>query len=212
VSAIVIDVGARLVRLDGRDIPLAAKAFDLLLLLARSRPNVISHAQLHAALWPRTHVSETSLAALVAQVRKMLGDSPGESEVIRTRHRVGYALVADVVIAGAGSDGVTPVGRVIWHGQTIELPPGASVIGRDRECGARVDADSISRRHARVSVNGIDATIEDLDSKNGTWIAGERISGVVPLRDGTTFRLGSESFRFEMLSDRSTVTGLRTTD
>ena len=207
-SAIVIDVGARLVRQDGREIPLASKAFELLLLLARRRPNIVSHAQLHAALWPGVHVSETSLSALVTQLRKALGDAPDEGRLIRTRHRVGYACVGEVVIAGTGSDAVTPVCRLIWHGQTMELSPGSSVIGRDRECGVRVDAESISRRHARVNVNGIEVTIEDLGSKNGTWVGGERISGAVSLRDGTAFRLGSETFRFEMLTDRSTATAV----
>ena len=64
-SAIVVDVGARLVRRDGVDIHLAPMAFDLLLILVRNQPNAVSHQQLHAALWPGVHVSETSLAALI---------------------------------------------------------------------------------------------------------------------------------------------------
>ena len=67
-SAIIVDVGARLVRREGSDIHLAPKAFELLLMLVRNRPNAVPHEQLHAALWPGVHVSETSLAALGGSV------------------------------------------------------------------------------------------------------------------------------------------------
>ncbi len=99
-SAIVVDVGARVVRRAGIDVQLAPKAFDLLLTLVRHRPNAVSHEQLHAVLWPGVHVSETSLAALVTQLRKALGDTADGARVIRTLHRVGYAFVGEAVVAG----------------------------------------------------------------------------------------------------------------
>lgn len=200
-SAIIVDVGARLVRRDGVDIHLAPKAFDLLLTLVRNQPNAVSHEQLHAALWPGVHVSETSLAALVTQLRKALGDTSDDGRVIRTLHRVGYAFIGDAVVAGHAPRAGVSVCRLIWHGQSMELPAGESVIGRDRGCAAHIDADSISRHHARLTISGGEVSIEDLGSKNGTWVAGERIHGAVPLADGTTFQLGSETVRFEISFD-----------
>jgi DNA-binding winged helix-turn-helix (wHTH) protein len=201
VSAIVVDVGARLVRREGVDIHLAPKAFDLLLILVRNQPNAVSHEQLHAALWPGVHVSETSLAALITQLRKALGDTSDDGRVIRTLHRVGYAFIGDAVVADDAPRVGISVCRLIWHGQSIELPAGESVIGRDRGCAAHIDADSISRHHARLTISGGEVSIEDLGSKNGTWVAGERIHGAVPLADGTTFQLGSETVRFEISFD-----------
>jgi len=90
---------------------------------------------------------------------------------------------------------------LIWRGESIELPAGESVIGRDRGCAVHIDADSVSRQHARLIVTGREVSIEDLGSKNGTWVAGERIAGAVPLTDGTSFRLGSETIRFERAAD-----------
>lgn len=197
-SAIVIDAGARLVRRDGSDILLAPKAFELLLILVGNRPNAVTHEQLHAALWPGVHVSETSLAALVTQLRKALGDTSGEGRVIRTLHRVGYAFIGDAVVTGQVSANETPVCRLIWRGQSIPLRAGESVIGRDRACAVHIDADSVSRQHARLRLAGGEASLEDLGSKNGTWVGGDRIHGAVPLVDGTTFRLGSEPVRFEL--------------
>ena len=197
-SAIVIDAGARLVRRDGSDILLAPKAFELLLILVGNRPNAVTHEQLHAALWPGVHVSETSLAALVTQLRKALGDTSGEGRVIRTLHRVGYAFIGDAVVTGQVSANETPVCRLIWRGQSIPVRTGDSVIGRDRACAVHIDADSVSRQHARLRLTAGEASLEDLGSKNGTWVGGDRIQGAVPLADGTTFRLGSEPVRFEL--------------
>src|SRR5678815_4372020 len=86
-------MGSRLVRRDGIDVHLAPKAFELLVMLIKNQPNAVSHAQLHAALWPGVHVSETSLAALITQLRKALGDSSADGRMIRTLHRVGLSLI-----------------------------------------------------------------------------------------------------------------------
>jgi len=206
-SAIVVDVGARVVRRGGIDIQLAPKAFDLLWVLVSNRPNAVSHERLHAVLWPGVHVSETSLAALITQLRKALGDTADGARVIRTLHRVGYAFVGEAIVAGVAPASNMSVWRLIWRGETIRVSTGESVIGRDSGCAIRIDADSISRHHARISVAGPGVSIEDLGSKNGTWVGGERIVGSVPLTEGTSFRLGSETVRLEIaLDDRATRT------
>jgi len=167
----------------------------------------VPHEQLHAILWPGVHVSETSLAALVTQLRKVLGDTADGARMIRTLHRVGYAFVGEALVTGQAPAATLSVCRLIWRGETMRVPAGESVIGRDSGCAIRIDADSISRHHARISVAGPDVSIEDLRSKNGTWVAGERIGGCVRLTDGTSFRLGSETVRLEIaLDDRATRT------
>jgi pSer/pThr/pTyr-binding forkhead associated (FHA) protein len=96
-----------------------------------------------------------------------------------------------------------------WHGESIDVPAGESVIGRDRGCAVQIDADSVSRYHARLKVDGRDVSIEDLGSKNGTWVAGERIRSPTSLTDGICFRLGSETLRFEIVIDeRPTKTAI----
>jgi serine/threonine protein kinase len=61
------------------------------------------------------------------------------------------------------------------------VEPGAYVIGRDAECELRVEADRVSRRHARLTVHGNEWLIEDLGSSNGTRINGQRI-GAGPVK------------------------------
>jgi hypothetical protein len=129
--------------------------------------------------------------------------------VIRTLHRVGYAFIGDAVVAGQTPAVGGPVWRLIWHGESIDVPAGESLIGRDRGCAVQIDADSVSRHHARLLVNGPEGSIEDLGSKNGTWVAGERIRGTAALTDGISVRLGSETVRFEFVVDeRPTKTAI----
>lgn len=207
VSAIVVDVGARVVRRQGIDIHLPPKAFDLLLILVRHKPNAVPHEQLHAALWPGVHVSETSLAALVTQLRKAVNDTSDDGRVIRTLHRVGYAFIGDAVVVGDTPAVPAAVCRLIWRRESFEVPAGESLIGRDRACAIRIDAESISRHHARLHVTGSEVSIEDLGSKNGTWVEGERIRGPVTLTHGASFRLGTEIVRVELIvEERPTKT------
>ena len=201
VSAIVIDAGARVVQRKGVEIRLAPKPFELLLILVTNQPNAVAHERLHATLWPGLHVSETSLAALVTQLRKALGDTPDGGRVIRTVHRVGYAFVGEAVVTGQSPVAASFPGRLLWQRKSIDVAAGESVLGRGRACVIRIDGESVSHTHARLIVAGNRVSIEDLGSKNGTWVNGERIQGTVPLTDGARFRLGSEVVRFQWAND-----------
>ena len=70
------------------------------------------------------------------------------------------------------------------------LREGENVIGRGVECLVRIDSDRVSRRHARLVVEGAHATIEDLGSKNGTYLDGRRITGSVTLHPGDMIGVG----------------------
>jgi pSer/pThr/pTyr-binding forkhead associated (FHA) protein len=48
----------------------------------------------------------------------------------------------------------------------------------------------VSRHHARIVVDGTAARLEDLGSKNGTFLRNQRLEGSHPLRDGDAIRLG----------------------
>jgi hypothetical protein len=78
------------------------------------------------------------------------------------------------------------------------LSPGENVLGRDEEVNVRIDAPSVSRRHALITiVPGEPAKVADLGSKNGTWVSGRRIEGgPTPLADGDALRLGKVALLF----------------
>jgi serine/threonine protein kinase len=86
--------------------------------------------------------------------------------------------------------------RLLLSDREIPLRPGPNVVGRGRDAGVRIHHKSMSRHHARILIRDGEATLEDLQSKNGTFLNGERIESPVRLEDGDTFRLGSVSITF----------------
>jgi pSer/pThr/pTyr-binding forkhead associated (FHA) protein len=75
------------------------------------------------------------------------------------------------------------------------------VLGRDPDLELFLDAHDVSRRHARISIVGDDATIEDLDSKNGTFVSNQRVNEATALVDGTPIRIGSVSLTFSKVQN-----------
>ena len=171
----------------GRPVHLSPKAFAFLTALLEARPRVLTKAELHDRLWPRTFVSPTSLGRLLAEVRAALGDDARQPRFIRTVHSCGYAFCATV---GGPSDG--PALRLCWGPREFALGAGEHVLGRSRECGVRLDSPGVSRRHARIVVaeGAACATLEDLGSQNGTWCQGRRVLEPQPLADGDLVTLG----------------------
>jgi DNA-binding winged helix-turn-helix (wHTH) protein len=196
----VLDPGTRQLRREGREVRLTPKAWELLELLVRSRPRAVSKTAIKQRLWPDAHVGAGSLTVLVAEVRTALEDDARRPTWIRTVFRHGYAF------AGEASDEATahrpevassqPAPRVVWGRRVLPLVEGENVLGRDEEVGLRIDAAGISRRHALIRVLGGEGTLDDLGSKNGTYVGGKRINGPVPLRDGDVFVLGEVALVF----------------
>ena len=76
--------------------------------------------------------------------------------------------------------------------KTVMLPEGTHSIGRMADCWLVLDDDMVSRYHARLHVGPADSAVEDLGSRNGTYVNGERVEGRRSLRDGDRIRIGRE--------------------
>ena len=79
------------------------------------------------------------------------------------------------------------------------LEPGENLIGRDPEAVVWIDDESVSRRHARISIGEEGAAIEDLESKNGTYVRGQRLQEPARLRDRDVVKIGPASLTFRIL-------------
>ena len=73
---------------------------------------------------------------------------------------------------------------------TVDAP--AITIGRQEQCDFQVNDRWVSRRHARITWGGAGYLIEDLDTVNGTFVNGERVSRPRALSSGDILQLGSE--------------------
>jgi DNA-binding winged helix-turn-helix (wHTH) protein len=206
----VLNLDTREVLREGRPIPLSPKAFALLELLAVRRPKALSKAEIHAALWPDTFVSETNLANLVVELPAALGDDAHAPRIIRTVPRFGYAFRAEARPETLESAGGAPLGRfehrLIWGRREIALVPGENLIGRDHAAIVWINDESVSRRHARIVVTGEDAILEDLGSKNGTKRNGKPVTRPTRLQDGDEIKLGEVAVPLSFRSFSETAT------
>ena len=190
----VLDLRTRQLERQGRKVPLEPKVYELLEILIRRRPSVVTNNELDELLWPQVYVARTSLTRLVSELRAAVGDTPQGSQIIRTAYKKGYAFCAEV--AAMGSMAASPATlELIWNKQCFALADGEHLAGRDADCAVVIDASSVSRRHARITVLGGVATIEDLDSTNGTQVNGTRISGLTPIAPGDELSLGREALQ-----------------
>jgi len=212
----VFDEDTRELLRGGEAVPLPPKAFELMRHLVRRRPHAIAKGELQALIWPDTNVTEASLASAASDLRAALDDRRRRPQFIRTVHGFGYAFCGEAQDVGgeappepAPGPGTasSSVYRLIWKRREIQLSRGENLLGRDRRSVAWFDSPTVSRRHARILVKGDQAILEDLGSRNGTWIGGKRISGPVRLSDLDEVKLGSLVMVFRILEESETESG-----
>jgi DNA-binding winged helix-turn-helix (wHTH) protein len=193
-----LDLDTRELSRGGEAVHVEPKAFRLLELLFAARPRALSKDELQDRLWPKTFVSERSLARLVEVLRDCLGDSAKAPRYIRTVHGFGYAFFADATDASARRIPGTRAFhcRVSWGDREVALVEGENVLGREPSVAFWIDLNSVSRRHARILVDGATATIEDLGSRNGTYVNGKRVEAPTRLASGDKIKVGSASLVF----------------
>jgi DNA-binding winged helix-turn-helix (wHTH) protein len=203
-----LDTESRALTRDGRPIAISPKAFKLLQILLEERPRAIPKAELHRRLWPDTVVSEVNLPTLIAEIRQAIGDGARAPEFIRTVYRYGYAFCGSAVaMSRDGRLAVVSdqVFRLLWGQREVALSEGENILGRGTDSLVWIDAQSVSRRHARVMVASGLATLEDLGSKNGTFVNGIRLGSPVALRDGDELRIGNVPMTLKVYSKPSST-------
>jgi DNA-binding winged helix-turn-helix (wHTH) protein len=189
---------------------LEPKMYTLLEVLIQRRPAVVTNEELDELLWPQVYVARTSLTRLVSELRAVLNDSPRDSRIIRTVYKSGYAFAASVVATAVETAGGGTLGSVapavstgvalIWQERSLPLTAGENIAGRGAECSIVIDATTVSRRHARITVVCGGATIEDLRSTNGTHVNKTAISTPTPLKDGDEIALGKAEMRLRIIN------------
>jgi hypothetical protein len=92
-------------------------------------------------------------------------------------------------------------------GESIPLPVGLLVIGRDAGCGLCLPDGSVSRRHAELEIDAAGVRIRDLESRNGVNVNGVPRKSAA-LRPGDEVRIGEFQFRLvELAAGRAASQG-----
>jgi FHA domain len=130
---------------------------------------------------------------VVRTATKDIGGPPQESivlgaaEAAELRARHGVEPARFVVVAAPG----------LPDGSSIEVS-GSTIAGRDAASGIRLDGDEFaSARHARIEQRPDGVWVEDLESTNGTFVNGERVSGRLRLQPGDVVRVGATELRLQ---------------
>lgn len=195
---LIFDAESRRLWVADQEARLSPKAFDLLALLIARRPNAVSKAEIHEQLWPGTFVSDSSLPSLVSEIRHVIGDRDRDRGFIRTLHGRGYSFQAPEAPDAQTAAGVrsAPDGWLVGAADEVPLFAGENVLGREGAGVTLLKSSAVSRRHARIVIEGDRAVVEDLGSKNGTYVNDLRVTSPTAVVDGDQVRIGSLLFTF----------------
>ena len=114
-------------------------------------------------------------------------------------HGHGYAFAAEAVEGAADPEasGVRPVLAWLLGGvHAVPLREGVTTIGRDPTATVPLQSPQASWHHARLEVSADHVRLEDLGSKNGTLVRGERVTGPIDLQDGDDIIIGATRLVF----------------
>jgi pSer/pThr/pTyr-binding forkhead associated (FHA) protein len=106
-------------------------------------------------------------------------------------HGFGYAFIASAEeMSGRFPAAARARFVLVWERRQFPLNEGDNIVGRDDDADISLASPTLSRRHCAIKVSKQDVTVEDLHSKNGTYVRDERITTAVPLADGDRIRIG----------------------
>ena len=187
---------------DGREVRLRPRAMDVLTVLALGSGKLVSKRELIDEVWRTEFVSDHALTQVIAELRAALGDNARNPTFIENIPRRGYRLVAAVTPAAesaVSSHGVAMPFKLETDEGNRRLSQGQNVIGRTDDADICIDKTEVSRCHAMITVQGTTAIIEDLGSKNGTFVNGHQVAGPTPLTNGDEIWIGRSVARMRFV-------------
>lgn len=210
-----LDLAAYALRRRGEPIKLEKVPMELLILLVGSAGALVERREIQAALWAADVFVEhdSAINTAIRKIRQALEDDAEKPRFVETVVGKGYRFIAPVERRGWGqrSDIEARRSSARWRctfpsycvtrgKQEFVLDTGENLLGRDPAARVYVDHASVSRRHARISIRSQRAILEDLKSRNGTFLDGRRIEAPTEIRHGAIIGLGPIALTFLVLS------------
>ena len=187
---------------DGREVRLRPRAMDVLIVLAFAAGKLVAKRDLIDQVWRTEFVGDHALTQVIAELRSALGDDARNPSFIENIPRRGYRMVAAVM----------PVAESVHSGRGVSMPfkletdhgshpliQGQNVIGRTDDADISINKTEVSRCQAVITVQGTSAVIEDLGSKNGTFLNGRQLDGPAALNNGDEIWIGRSVSRMRFL-------------
>ena len=207
-----LDVAAYELRRAGERVPLENRPMDLLVLLAERAGTLTDRETIQHALGDDGVFLDWAAAinTAVRKIRRALGDDVCQPRYIETVVGKGYRFVAPVARLDPLRSEAGPTWFVTQDSREFPLAPGDNLIGRDAAVCVRLGHPSVSRRHARIRIGDGRAMVDDLGSRNGTFVDGRRIGSHIAcgLRNGTILGIGSVTLHVVALLASASTTPL----
>ena len=92
-------------------------------------------------------------------------------------------------------------------GQEVKIPTPKCLIGRGDECHLKPQSDAVSRKHCVIITTDTEVVVRDLNSRNGTFVNGERVGEESVLLTGDQLRVGP--LEFEMVIEQTAAKAKR---
>ncbi|MBZ5590503.1 MAG: winged helix-turn-helix domain-containing protein [Acidobacteriia bacterium] len=176
------------------------KLMDLLVFLAQHTGEVVSKEEILEGVWAKQFMAESVLSGLMAELRRNLGDDAHTPRFVETVPKRGYRLIAPAEPVGdeTAATGTAAACVLIVAGRRVPLGEGEHLIGRAPDAAVHIDSTDVSRHHAKIVVREGRASIEDLGSKNGSFVGTQRVTEPTALRNGDQVRVGGVVIAFRL--------------
>jgi DNA-binding winged helix-turn-helix (wHTH) protein len=197
-----LDVAAFTLRREGTPVRLERIPMEVLVLLVEHAGTLVARDSIHAALWGSDVFLDRDAAinTAVRKIRRALAEDADRLRFVETVVGKGYRFVAPTVRDAMDAERQAANYRLTRGTHAFALQNGENLIGRDPDVHVFLDHPSVSRRHARISITAGRVTLEDLNSRNGTYVDGRGITSPTELHDGTIIGVGPMTLTFVSLS------------
>jgi DNA-binding winged helix-turn-helix (wHTH) protein len=212
-----LDVAAYALKHRGESVKLERIPMDVLILLVERAGTLVERSSIQAQLWgPEIFVEhDAAINTAIRKIRHALGDNAARPRFVETVVGKGYKFIAPLEsVTGLSKEGergansraepsarkrpLFPRYSVTVGKQEFVLNSAETPLGRDPATGVYVDHPSVSRRHARISIESDGVVLQDLGSRNGTFLNGRRVDGPAKIHHNDVIGLGPITLVFHI--------------
>lgn len=211
-----LDVSAYVLRRRDESVKLERIPMEVLILLVERAGMLVERSEIQTQLWGTKIFVEhdPAINTAIRKIRCALGDDATRPRFVETVVGKGYRFIAplesvagffQVGKAAANGDAEILAGlrqfprySVTLGKQEFLLNSAETVIGREPSAGVYLDHPSVSRRHARISIESAGATLRDLGSRNGTFLNGRQVEGPAKIHHNDVIGLGPITLIFHI--------------
>lgn len=211
-----LDVSAYALRRRDESVKLERIPMEVLILLVERAGMLVERSEIQRQLWgPAVFVEHgAAINTAIRKIRYALDDDASRPRFVETVVGKGYKFIGSLErapslqngnVAGNGDTEVSPRASfqfprysITLGKQEFVLHAAETLIGREPSVGIYLDHPSVSRKHARIAIESVGATLSDLGSRNGTFLNGRRVEGAAKIHDNDVIALGPITLIFHV--------------